>query len=137
MADTPGIRLVTPPGIFPVPGYHQASVAGGFIHVAGQVARDEDGNWIGGDDAGAQAVQIYRNIGRILSHLGAGPQNVVKIMVYIVDRENWDRVTKARQDFFGDHRPPHTGLIVAGLGGPQVKIEIEVTAWLPPDAPPP
>ncbi|WP_176847255.1 RidA family protein [Roseicitreum antarcticum] len=128
----PGITLASPPGVFPVAGYHHASLAGGMIHVAGQVARDESGNWVGGEDAGAQAVQIYRNIGRILAHMGADPENVVKIMVYMTDRENWEGVAQARRDFFGDHRPPHTGLIVAGLGGPKVKIEIEVTAWLPP-----
>ena len=112
--------------------YHHASVAGGFIHLAGQVARDEQGNWVGGDDPGAQAVQIYRNIGHILSGVGAGPEHVVKIMVYMTGRDGWEGVHTARRDFFGDHRPPHTGLIVAGLGGPQVKIEVEVTAYLPP-----
>ncbi|SMY06089.1 RidA family protein [Flavimaricola marinus] len=127
-----GITLYSPPGVFAVDGYHHASVAGGMIHIAGQVARDENGNWVGGDDAGAQAVQIYRNIGRILAHAGAGPENVIKITVYMTDRENWEGVTSARKAFFGDHRPPHTGLIVAALGGPQVKIEVEVTAFLPP-----
>ena len=128
----PGITLASPPDVFPVAACEHASVAGGLIHIAGQVARDENGHWVGGDDAGAQAGQIYRNIGRILAHLGAGPENVVKITVYILSHENWEGVTRARQDFFGDHRPPHTGIVVAGLGGPQVKIEIEVTAYLPP-----
>lgn len=129
-----GITLSSPPDVCPVAAYEHASLANGFIHVAGQVARDENGDWVGGDDPGAQAVQIYRNIGRILAHLGAGPEHVVKIMVYMTSREGWEGVTKARQDFFGDHRPPHTGLIVAALGGPQVKIEVEVTAYLAPDS---
>jgi len=36
--------------------------------------------------------------------------------------------SNSRAPFFGQHRPPHTGLIVAGLGGPQVRVEVEVIA---------
>ncbi|MBO6602343.1 MULTISPECIES: RidA family protein [Paracoccaceae] len=125
------ITLSSPPDVARAPTYEHASRAGDFIHVAGQVARDENGNWIGGDDAGAQAVQVYRNIGRVLAHMGAGPQDVVKITVYMLDRDDSAAITKARLDFFGDHKPPHTGLLVAGLGGPQVKLEVEVVAYLP------
>ncbi len=44
-----------------------------FIFVAGQVARDENNEWVGIGDAGTQAAQVYRNIGRILAHIGATP----------------------------------------------------------------
>ena len=81
-------------------------------------------------DAGAQAEQVYRNIGRILAHMGAGPEHVVKITTMMVDREDRDAVTAARLAFFGDHRPPHTGMIIQGLGSPEVRVEVEVIAYL-------
>lgn len=126
-----GITLTSPPDVAPASTYEHAARAGDFIYVAGQVARDETGTWIGGDDAGAQAEQVYRNIGRILAHMGAGPRDVVKITVFMVDRADRDAVTKARLDFFGDHRPPHSGILVVGMGGPEVKIEVEVIAYVP------
>jgi enamine deaminase RidA (YjgF/YER057c/UK114 family) len=37
-------------------------------------------------------------------------------------------LVQVRFAFFGDHRPPHTGIIVAGLGSPEVRLEVEVIA---------
>ena len=36
-----------------------------------------------------------------------------------------DAITEARLAFFGDHRPPHSGLVIAGLGSPEVRVEVE------------
>ena len=125
------ITLSSPPDVARASTYEHAARAGDFIFVAGQVARDEAGEWVGIGDAGKQAEQVYRNIGRILAHLGAGPKDVVKINAIMVDRNDRDAVTAARLAFFGDHRPPHTGIIIAGLGSPEVKIEVEVIAYVP------
>ena len=130
---TTGITLSSPDDVAKASTYEHAARCGDFIYVAGQVARDADNNWVGIGDAGAQAVQVYRNIGRILAQFGAGPEHVVKINAIMVDRDDRDAVTAARLAFFGDHRPPHTGIIIAGLGSPEVKIEVEVIAYLPKD----
>lgn len=130
MTDT-GITLASPAGVARASTYEHGARCGDFIYVAGQVARDENNNWVGIGDAGAQAVQVYKNIGKVLAQFGAGPEHVVKINAIMVDRNDRDAVTKARLDFFGDHRPPHTGIIIAGLGSPEVKIEVEVIAYLP------
>ncbi len=125
------IVLTSPDGVAPASSYEHAARCGDFVFVAGQVARDENGAWVGLGDAGAQAAQVYRNIGRILAHVGATPQDVVKITTMMVDRADRDAVTAARLDFFGDHRPPHSGMIIAGLGSPEVRVEVEVIAYLP------
>lgn len=128
-----GITLASPGGVAPAPTYEHGARCGDFIYVAGQVARDEHGNWVGIGDARAQAEQVYKNIGRILAHFGAGPEHVVKINAIMVDRADRDAVTEPRLAFFGDHRPPHTGIVIAGLGSPEVRIEVEVVAYLPQD----
>lgn len=125
------IILTSPPDVFPAANYEHVSIAGDFAYVAGQVARDEAGNWVGLGDAGAQAAQVYRNIGRILAHIGATPQDVVKIMVFLTDRADAPAISAERKKFFGDHRPPHSGIIIGGLGSPEVKVEVEVIAYLP------
>lgn len=122
---------MSPPDVFPAETYEHAARAGDFLFIAGQVARDAQGRWVGGEDAGAQAAQVYRNIGRILAHAGATPRDVVKINTILVDRADRNPVTAAREAFFSDYRPPHTGIIVDGLGSPQVKVEVEVIAYLP------
>ena len=46
-------------------------------------------------------------------------------------RADRDAITAERLAFFGEHRPPHTGIIIAGLGSPEVLVEVEVIAYLP------
>ena len=127
----PAITLASPEGVSPASTYEHVARAGDFIYVAGQVARDENGEWVGIGDAGKQAEQIYRNIGRCLAEMGAEPEDVVKIMVFMTDRDHRDAITKARLDFFGDHRPPHSGILIGGLGSPEVMLEVEVIAYKP------
>ncbi len=125
------IELASPPKVARASTYEHAARAGDFIFVAGQVARDETNAWVGIGDAGKQAEQVYRNIGRVLAHMGAGPEDVVKINTIMTDRNDRDALTAARLAFFGNHRPPHTGMVIAGLGSPEVKVEVEVVAYLP------
>ncbi len=136
MTSTNGpLTLVDPPDVAPATSYSHVSRAGDFVFVAGQIAKDETGAWVGLGDAGAQARQVYVNIGRCLASVGATARDVVKINTILVDRADRDAVTAARLAFFGDHRPPHTGIIIAGLGSPEVRVEVEVIAYLPQSAP--
>ncbi len=125
------IELSSPANVAPAATYEHVAVAGDFAFVAGQIAKDEHGNWIGIGDAGVQARQVYVNIGRILESIGAGPTDVVKINTISVDRADREAITAERLKFFGAHRPPHTGIIIAGLGSPEVRVEVEVVVYLP------
>jgi enamine deaminase RidA (YjgF/YER057c/UK114 family) len=131
MPDDDAPVLIHPPGVAPASTYAHVSRAGDFVFVAGQIAKDEAGAWVGLGDAGAQARQVYVNIGRCRACAGASPRDVVKINTILVDRADRDAVTAARLAFFGDHRPPHTGITIAGLGSPEVRVEVEVIAYLP------
>ena len=126
------IVLSSPANVAPATTYEHVARAVDFAFVAGQIAKDERGNWVGLGDAGAQARQVYVNIGRILDSIGARPADVVKINTILVDRADRDAVTAERLKFFGSHRPPHTGIIIAGLGSPEVRVEVEVVVYLPP-----
>ena len=125
------IKLSSPANVAPAATYEHVAVAGDFAFVAGQIAKDEHGNWVGIGDAGAQARQVYVNIGRILESIGAKPADVVKINTISVDRADREAITAERLKFFGAHRPPHTGIIIAGLGSPEVRVEVEVVVYLP------
>ena len=124
------LQIIDPPDVAPATTYSHVARAGNFVYVAGQIAKDETGAWVGIGDAGAQARQVYRNIGRCLASVGATARDVVKINTILVERTDRDAVTSARLAFFGDHRPPHTG-IIAGLGSPEVRVEVEVIAYVP------
>jgi enamine deaminase RidA (YjgF/YER057c/UK114 family) len=124
-------EIIQPDGMYRTPSYVHAIRAGNTLYLAGQVARDEHGNVIGAGDAAAQARQVYKNIGRILAAAGADWTNIVRITTYLIDRADSQAVSAVRFEHLGDYRPPHTGLIIAGLGSPEVRVEVDVIAVLP------
>lgn len=131
MTARPFFELIQPEGMYQPATYVHAMRAGNTIYVAGQVARDEAGQVVAPHDAVGQARQVFANLGRVLEAAGVRWEHVVKVTTYLVDRADSPAVTAVRQEVFGAHRPPHTGLIVAGLGGPEVRLEVEVIAVVP------
>lgn len=126
------VEASSPPDVAPGASYEHASRAGDFIFLSGQVAKDENGTWVGGDAAN-QARQIYRNIDRILRHMGATRRQIAKITTILTDVTDREAVTKVRLEYLGDYRPPHTGLYVPVLGHPEIRMEVEVIAYAPKD----
>jgi len=124
-------QLIQPEGMYKPATYNHAMRAGNTLYVAGQVARDANGAIVAPGDAAGQARQVYHNLGRVLGAAGAKPEHVVKVTTYLVDPADSKAVSEVRLEFFSLHRPPHTGLIVAGLGSPEVRVEVEVIAVLP------
>src|SRR5690606_12144838 len=119
---------IRPEGIYKPANYAHAVRPGNTLYVAGQVSRAPEGAIVAPHDAAGQARQVFHNLGAVLKAAGADPSHVVKITTYLVDRADSEAVSVERLKFFGDHRPPHTGLIVAGLGGPEIRLEVEVIA---------
>lgn len=128
MSVNPLLKPILTPTIYQTPSYVNGMLAGNTLYVAGLVAKDVDGVLIAPNDAEGQARLIYHNLGEVLKAAGAQPTDVVKITTYLTHREDSSAVSRVRFDFFGDHRPPHTGIIVAGLGSPEVRLEVEVIA---------
>jgi 2-iminobutanoate/2-iminopropanoate deaminase len=128
MRDDEARGAIRPDGIYAPATYDHAMWAGETLYVAGQVARDAEGVMVAPGDAAGQARQVYTNLARVLEEAGLGPEHVVKVTTYLVDGGDGAAVTAERRRFFGEHRPPHTGLVVAALGGPEVRLEVEVIA---------
>jgi 2-iminobutanoate/2-iminopropanoate deaminase len=131
MSEPPFFESFQPEGIYRPSSYDHAMRAGRTLYVAGQVARDAEGALVAPGDAAGQIRQVYGNLDTVLRAAGATPRNVVKVTTYLVEPSDGAAVTAARLAYFGDHRPPHTGLIVAALGRPEVRVEVEVIAVLP------
>ena len=119
----------------PVGGYsHLARVqARELLYLAGQVAVDLEGNFVGEGDIKAQVRQIYDNIGRLLESAGASWDNVVQLTTYIVGRENVDSFLEERMKIVnrlfpkGD-LPPSTLLIIDGLYAEEALAEVTAVA---------
>jgi len=68
----------------PVAGYSQvAEVTGGkLVYIAGQVALDKSGAFIGKDDFPAQVEQVFKNLKAAVEAAGGDFNDVIKLNFY-------------------------------------------------------
>jgi enamine deaminase RidA (YjgF/YER057c/UK114 family) len=117
----------------------QGWACGDLVIVGGQVALDTDGHVIGAGDIEVQTRVVFENVGRILEEAGAGWEHVVKLNTYYVcddahgdTVEYWEKMTRVRMEFLKEPGPAATAVRVVGLMYPELLIEAEAMAILPP-----
>ena len=82
-------RSLTPPGWPRGKGYSHGVVAEGqMVFVSGQVGWDENERFAGSDFT-AQFRQTLLNIKAILAEAGAGPEHVVRMTWFVVDKQEY------------------------------------------------
>ncbi|GAA1971836.1 RidA family protein [Kitasatospora viridis] len=134
---TSHITRLNPPQLHPTPGYHHITVvsAGRTAHLAGQCPLDLTGTLVGPGDLEAQIDQVVANALTALAAVGAGPEHVVRSVIYVVTADQpvlagaWQRLTdSAIGPAFGT---ASTLLGVAQLGYTGQLVELDLTAALP------
>jgi 2-iminobutanoate/2-iminopropanoate deaminase len=114
----------------PISHYTDAVRAGDLLFVSGIVPVDAEGRLVGGDDVVEQARAVFEGLRRVLATAGAGPQDVVKVTVFLTDVDDRPSINPVRQEFFGDTRPASTLVEVSRLAIPGAKLEVEAVAVL-------
>ena len=109
-------------------GYSHAVRVGDFLFLAGQVARDVDGQIIGKGDIAAQADQVFANIKGVLEDAGSSLDNVVKLTTFATDARFLGPIAESRKRFFGEYLPPNTFVVIHALALPDFLLEIEAVA---------
>ena len=82
-------------------------------------------------DPAAQTRQACENIQTIVEEAGGDLSCVVKLTTYVTDRAHRIPVYETITEYFGDHAPASTGLIIDGMAHPDMLVEIDATAVLP------
>ena len=118
-------------GMHEATGYSLAAKAGGLVFVAGQIARDVEGNVVGRGDIEAQAVQIFENLKTVLASAGTTLDQVVKLTTFTTNVVYRQKIAEVRARYFGDYFPPNTFLVVSSLATPDYLLEIEAVAACP------
>jgi enamine deaminase RidA (YjgF/YER057c/UK114 family) len=87
------------------------------------------------DDFIAQTRQTLLNVRSVLEAGGAGPEHLVRLTWYVVDRNEYNARLKelgvVYREVLGKHFPAMACVQVAGLMEERAKIEIEATAVIP------
>lgn len=135
MSMQTNFRLFNPETMMkPVAGYSQvAEVTGGkLVYIAGQVALDKSGAFIGKDDFPAQVEQVFKNLKAAVEAAGGDFNDVIKLNSYCsesVDPALIPQVRGIRDKYVNRQNPPaSTFVVVHRLVRPEWLIEVEATA---------
>jgi enamine deaminase RidA (YjgF/YER057c/UK114 family) len=97
-----------------------------LLVTAGQIARKPDGTIAEGIEA--QVERTLQNLLEVLDAAGMGPENLVKVTTYLVDRAHGSVFREVRDRMIGAPAPAETMIVIAGLARTEMLIEIEAIA---------
>lgn len=128
-------RILQPAGWAPPKGYANGVLAEGrTIHLAGQIGWTAEARF-SSDDLVEQIRQALDNVVALLREAEAGPEHIVSMVWYLIDRGEYlarqKEIGAAYRAVIGRHYPAMTAVIVAGLIEARAKVEIQVTAVVP------
>ena len=108
-------------------GYSRAVVKGGWCFVSGVTGYDYASMEMP-EDVASQARNCVATIEGVLAEAGFALADVVRVTYILTDIADMEAVRPVLRATLGEARPAAT-LLVAGLARPEMKIEIEVTAF--------
>lgn len=115
----------------PISHYSDAVVAGRTVYVSGQASVDAQGRLVGAGDVVAQTRQVLENMKLALAAAGATLDDVVKVTVYLADRDDRPRVNEVRKQYFRANKPASTLIEINRFAIEGMLIEIEAIAVRP------
>jgi len=133
---TPPIVRLNPPTLpdAGAVGYSQISIVepSRLAFISGQVAWRRDGQPVP-DTLAGQAEIVVSNARAALAAVGASPQDLVMVRVYLVNLtdERLGVLMPHLHALFDGTQPSLTGIGVAALASPELQLEIEMIARLP------
>lgn len=114
--------------------------AGDYIYVSGLSSRRPDNSIAGAAadalgtmqlDIRAQTRAVIDNLARILEAAGASLEDVVDVVTFLVDMNDFGGYNEVYGEFFGHDGPARTTVAVHQLPHPHLRIEIKAVAWKP------
>ena len=128
-------QVLHPGGWVPAKGYANVIAARGTqVFVGGQIGWNAQQQFET-DDFIAQTRQTLQNVMAVLKEAGAGPEHMVRMTWYVIDRDEYNARLKelgaVYREVIGKHFPAMTCVAVAALMEARAKVEIEVTAVVP------
>lgn len=116
-------------------GYSNGIVARGRqVFVSGMVGWDAEERFAS-DDFVPQVRQALRNVVAVLAEAGGGPEHIVRMTWYVLDKREYldagRAVGEAYREVIGRHYPAMSAVQVSALMEDRARVEIEVTAVIP------
>ncbi|HEX6476272.1 MAG TPA: RidA family protein [Acidimicrobiales bacterium] len=127
-------RTVNVNGLFRLPAFSHATVAGDHVYVSGALGTTAESGELAPGGTGPETLQALRNIERILGACEATLDDVVKVSVFLADMATGPAMNEAYLSVFtGD---PPARITVGGVGlALGAAVEMDCIAYRAPDGP--
>jgi enamine deaminase RidA (YjgF/YER057c/UK114 family) len=131
------MKLLQPAGWKPPRGYANGVAAQGTaVFVAGQIGWNAQCEFES-DDFVAQVRQALLNVKAVLAEGGARPEHITRMTWYLTDKREYlargKEIGAVFRDIIGSYNAAMSAVQVVALMEDRAKVEIEVTAMVPPD----
>ena len=113
----------------PVGPYSQGILAGGWLHIAGQIPIDPVTGDIIKEPFEKQVRRVLENIKAIVEAAGGSLENIVKTTVYLRDLTKFNEFNKVYAEYF-KNKPPARAILEASNLPKDVDLEIDAIAYL-------
>ncbi len=107
--------------------YCHATQTGNLIFCSGQTPLNPATMLIEGATASEQTTLVLNNLETVLKAAGADRSHVLKTSVFLKNFADFERMNKAYEAFFGEHKPARTTVEVSRLPR-EALVEIECVA---------
>jgi enamine deaminase RidA (YjgF/YER057c/UK114 family) len=127
------IEHLNPESLYRSPVFSQGTVipAGSkIVIVGGQDGIGADGQ-LAGDGIAAQTEQAMRNLIAVLEEAGAGPADVAKLTIYLVEGVDVNEAFAASRSVWGDQPTAVSAAFVRSLAVPGALVEVDAIAAIP------
>jgi 2-iminobutanoate/2-iminopropanoate deaminase len=109
--------------------YSHAIQSGNLIFCSGQTPLNPGTMMIEGATVTEQTLLVLSNLESVLKAAGADRSHVLKTSVFLKNFADFEKMNKAYEQFFGDHKPARTTVEVSRLPK-EALVEIECVAEL-------
>ena len=130
------MEIIQPEGWDKPIGYSNGILVEGgrTLYIAGQVAFDEKAQVVGVGDLVAQFEQVLRNIRAVCETAGGSLQDVVKMTIFVGDKDDYlakvKEIGAVYRAYFGNHYPVMALVEISRFYEQDVMLEIESVAVL-------
>jgi enamine deaminase RidA (YjgF/YER057c/UK114 family) len=114
----------------PIIGFSRAVRVGNAVYLSGTGPVGAEN-----EDAEGQTRRIFAVAAEALKKAGSSLDHVVRTRMFLTHVEDWEAVGRVHGEFFQQVRPAATMVVVTKLLNPAWRIEIEMDAVIPGEAP--
>lgn len=127
------INHLNPKSLYRSPVFSQGTMikpGSAIVIVGGQNGVGADGKIVG-DSIVAQTEQAMRNLIAVLAEAGAGPADVAKLTIYLVEGVDVNEAFAASRSVWGDQPTAVSAMFVRALAVPGALVEVDAIAAIP------